>query len=397
MTNSEEIFSSMVERNSSLEPVLYKRIVFLSHTHIGGTYRVGSHHLAKAATEFGDNVLHISTPISFLHRIKKLDPDMSFRFANARKLVSFSPGILSYIPRTVLPLEMITKYGTHRWPILGTKKTVEIIKSFDPDIVLIDQRSFQPLLPLIYNPLLNKPAFFLRGTDLPKSSLEECLELKILDQVSGVIGTSSKILENINPNHRRLLLNNGVDKQFLDKVHQVSDRKNMIYVGALDKRFDWDAIAIIAKRLPGIEIDIFGTGSVPSRLAANVHYKGTVNYDALPIIFRKYKFALMPFDFTSTNHGRSPMKLWEYLASGLIVIASAVKEIIDIDPPNTMIYRNLHELSELLDFNNSSKLEANLNMDKVNSMILEHELWEVKYSELRSFMITCLQNYYKEN
>lgn len=392
MSNLEDSFPSRVENTSSSEPPHNKRIVFLSHTHIGGVYRVGSHHLAKAAVEFGDSALHISTPISWLHGFKKIDADMAYRFANAGKLMRHKTGILSYIPRTILPLEMITKYGTHRWSILGVKKTIEVIKSFNPDIVLIDQRSFQPLLPLIHDPLLNKPTFFLRGTDLPKSSLEESLELKILDQVSGVVGTSSKILENISPIHRKLLLNNGVDKQFVDKDYNGLDRKNIIYVGAIDKRFDWEAVAIIAELLPEIEIDIFGTGPVPSHLAPNIRYKGTIDYDTLPGIFRKYRFGLLPFNFTSTNHGRSPMKLWEYLASGLIVIASAVKEIIDINPPNTIIYRDLNELPELLNVNTISSLDANLNMDRVSNVVLERELWEVKYSELRRFMFNCLQD-----
>jgi teichuronic acid biosynthesis glycosyltransferase TuaH len=388
MTNPKEVFLPQIGNLAGLGSNFYKKILFLSHTHMGGVYRVGSHHLAEAAAEFGDTVLHISTPITFLHRFKQLDVDLSHRFANAKKLLSVNPRILSYIPRSVLPLQKMTKYRTHSWPILGMRKTVGIIKIFDPDIVLIDQRTFQPLLPLIYDPLLNKPSFFFRGTDIAKSSEEKYSELKILDHASGVVGTSSKILANIDSTHRKLLLNNGVDRRFLIDNNHISDRDNIIYVGALDERFDWDAISVIARIVPKMKIDIFGTGSVPNNLAANVQYKGSVNYEELPRILRKYKFGLLPFNMTSDNHGRSPMKLWEYLASGLIVIASAAEEIVNIGSPNTIIYRDLHELSKILNVDNLNNLYNNFNLHGMNRTILENELWEVKYSLLRSFMLS---------
>jgi hypothetical protein len=141
-----------------------------------------------------------------------------------------------------------------------------------------------------------------------------------------------------------------------------------------------------------MKIDIFGTGSVPSQLATNIQYLGSLDYEELPSILRKYKFGLLPFNFTSDNHGRSPMKYWEYLASGLIVIASAVEEIVNSSSPNTIIYQDLLELSEILDFDDLSKLDNNFNMHRIYTNIIENEIWEVKYSQLRAFMINSMHN-----
>ena len=44
------------------------RILFLSHSHPFGAFRVGSHHYARVLSERGADVVHLSTPISLIHR-----------------------------------------------------------------------------------------------------------------------------------------------------------------------------------------------------------------------------------------------------------------------------------------------------------------------------------------
>ncbi len=44
------------------------RILFLSHTHAFGPFRVGSHHYARTLARGGAEVVHLSTPLSPAHR-----------------------------------------------------------------------------------------------------------------------------------------------------------------------------------------------------------------------------------------------------------------------------------------------------------------------------------------
>jgi teichuronic acid biosynthesis glycosyltransferase TuaH len=43
------------------------QVVFISHTHAGGIFRVGSHHLARELSIRGYDVAHVSTPFSTAH------------------------------------------------------------------------------------------------------------------------------------------------------------------------------------------------------------------------------------------------------------------------------------------------------------------------------------------
>jgi teichuronic acid biosynthesis glycosyltransferase TuaH len=94
-----------------------------------------------------------------------------------------------------------------------------------------------------------------------------------------------------------------------------------VYVGALDDRFDWAAVQSMAAAAPDWGFDVYGPGSGPSQgLPANVSLNGTVAYEELPAILRNARIGLLPLSDVPVNRGRSPMKLYEYLASGLSVV-----------------------------------------------------------------------------
>jgi hypothetical protein len=94
-----------------------------------------------------------------------------------------------------------------------------------------------------------------------------------------------------------------------------------VYVGALDRRFDWPTVAGLARSAPTVRIDIFGpAASRPPSLPANVFLPGPVDYTDLPRTLARYRVGLLPLSDEETNIGRSPMKLYEYLASGLNVL-----------------------------------------------------------------------------
>src|SRR6185436_7137771 len=67
------------------------------------------------------------------------------------------------------------------------------------------------------------------------------------------------------------------------------------------------------------------TGRIP--LPQNVSLAGPVDYADLPKTLVRYRVGLLPLSDEPTNSGRSPMKLYEYLASGLNVLTRATGPI----------------------------------------------------------------------
>lgn len=100
-----------------------------------------------------------------------------------------------------------------------------------------------------------------------------------------------------------------------------ADRRGAVYVGALDRRFDWAAVIAFARSEPEQQVDLYGpAGGDSPGLPANVRLRGAVDYSLLPGILRRYRVGLLPLNDDPTNSGRSPMKLYEYLAAGLNVL-----------------------------------------------------------------------------
>ena len=103
------------------------KVLFLSHTFIGGNYFVGSHSLHNEALLTGHDSLHVSTPISFFHIFKyllKKNDKMDF----IKRIHKSKAGIIdnAYIPRVLFPIQIkLSKY------FLGKKLRNVLNSSYD--------------------------------------------------------------------------------------------------------------------------------------------------------------------------------------------------------------------------------------------------------------------------
>jgi teichuronic acid biosynthesis glycosyltransferase TuaH len=285
-------------------------IVFVSHTDAFGTFRVGSHHLSRELSRLGHRVLHISTPVSLLHRVLRRG-EKTREVASRQSPIVDADGVVHVIPRTVFPAG-ISRLSFAR--ILEQHLGVSTA-----DIVLLDQ-------PLLWSSKLRKAARTLvyRPTDLYESGVKARLQREILRHADAVVATSTEVLARLELNATlpSIALPNGVELgRFRDDGDDGPRPQRAVYVGALDDRFDWAAVQSMAAAAPDWSFDVYGPGSGPSQgLPANVSLNGTVAYEELPAILRNARIGLLPLSDVPVNRGRSPMKLYEYLASGLSVV-----------------------------------------------------------------------------
>jgi glycosyltransferase involved in cell wall biosynthesis len=107
-----------------------------------------------------------------------------------------------------------------------------------------------------------------------------------------------------------------------------------VVVGRLDGWVDFDTIARVGERNPGASVLVVGPGLPAKRpYPANVHFTGPFPYDELPSLLGACDVGLVPFVRSELTHGVSPLKLFEYLASGLPVVATRLDEIEATSPP----------------------------------------------------------------
>ncbi|QAY61834.1 glycosyltransferase [Microbacterium protaetiae] len=286
-------------------------ILFLSHSHAFGPFRVGSHHYARTLALSGADVVHLSTPISLAHRATRR-VSHAMDAAVPRGAYRDADGVTHLVPRTTLP----RPYGPFRVARELTRQGI------DPafDAVLVDQ-------PLLWDDSVRAlaPRLVYRPTDLYPSGEKQRLQRSIVAAADGIVATSGEVLRALGPlDVPSLVLENGVDTQHFGAGDDLRDKRQAmcVYVGALDDRFDWAQLDAWARTHPDVRFALAGVGaSSPPPVAANVDVLGPVPYGELPALLHGARVGLLPLSDDPLNAGRSPMKLYEYLAAGLSVVA----------------------------------------------------------------------------
>ena len=283
------------------------RILFVSHTDPFGPFRIGSHHLAAGLARAGHEVTHLSTPISVAHLATR-------RVSRAKAAATpadstGADGVRYLVPRTVLPA------GIGRFRVARHLAKLGLTRF---DLVLVDQ-------PLLWAPSLRGIADRLvyRPTDEYPDGLKARMQHDILAQADGVIATSTEVLRRLGAlGTPSTVIVNGVDVERFGYADDASRGEVCVYVGAFDARFDWGQVITWATRHPTWRFVLAGpSGAPPAGVPGNVEVLGAVPYDELPRLLAQARVGLLPFSDDPLNRGRSPMKLYEYLASGLAVVS----------------------------------------------------------------------------
>jgi glycosyltransferase involved in cell wall biosynthesis len=136
--------------------------------------------------------------------------------------------------------------------------------------------------------------------------------------------------------HESLCLDDAIDiNDYLVKFKSKILKKTCVYVGSFYPGKGLEIISYISKKLPDFNFHLYGDRTyLPSTsFEKNIHFFGHVNYKEIPNILSKYEVALMPYlSRVSGRHknlnlanNMSPLKMFDYLASGKIILATNLK------------------------------------------------------------------------
>ncbi len=302
-------------------------ITFAAHTAESGNFRVGSHHLSRELAKLGCSVSHISTPVTPIHLAKVSNSNVRRRVASALDGLHVDENSRHlHVPFAFLPCNLTAgrRLNLALWTTLPLL-TSTLGKSIPTDVLLIDE----PLLVDIW--CLTKPrAIIYRPTDVYEKGVRAKAQKKILQACDGIVATSAEVLSSLPLSHSipTLILENGVEFDRFDSARRAAGSRNragVVYIGALDDRIDWDWLRAVATYCPDVNFTLAGpnTTTRPIRhLPNNVQLIGPVAYHATPRILAAHSVGLLPFKDNNLNRGRSPMKLYEYLAAGLHVVGT---------------------------------------------------------------------------
>ncbi len=104
------------------------------------------------------------------------------------------------------------------------------------------------------------------------------------------------------------------------------------YVGVIDERIDMDLLQKTAQLLPDFNFVMIGPRVKIEKKdlaqAKNIHYLGMKSYDVLPNYLKAFDIAMMPFSLNDATRFISPTKTLEYMAAGLPIISTPIKDVV---------------------------------------------------------------------
>jgi glycosyltransferase involved in cell wall biosynthesis len=109
-------------------------------------------------------------------------------------------------------------------------------------------------------------------------------------------------------------------------------RPRVGFVGVIDERMDTELLGAVARRLPDVQFVMIGPvvkidpAILPS--AANLHYLGGRSYAQLPQYLAHWDAAILPFALNDSTRFISPTKTPEYLAAGLPVVSTPIRDVV---------------------------------------------------------------------
>jgi glycosyltransferase involved in cell wall biosynthesis len=172
----------------------------------------------------------------------------------------------------------------------------------------------------------------------------------------------------------------------------VSAEKPIIgYYGALACWFDYDLLRTVAAQRKDLSFVLIGPNwdnSFPRsglQRLPNVTWLGAQPYSDLPDFLSYFDVATIPFLVNEVTHSTSPLKLFEYMAGGKPVVATAMHETMRYE--GVLVAKNATEFSSQLD--EALKLAADPEYLKVIDQVARENTWNARAATILQALETA--------
>lgn len=331
--------------------MLSRKILMACANYWTSPFQVGSHHLARGFVRAGWTVGFISDPISPLHLLGQARQELTSRYRLYRaggiwdlekKLWAYVPGAL-VTPRDKLLLHsdaVERGWSNLTWPSLGA--TVRKQGFGEVDLVYCDSPKHLSWLSqvtrgrMVFRVADNTSGF---GRTTAAARRAERALAQAADLVVYSAETLEEYVKTLHP-RRMAHLPNGVNFSHFARndmpvpVEYESIRRPIaVYAGCMDAWFDYALMNRMAAELPDVSfVLIGGNPAAHAKLAGmpNLHLLGLRPFARLPEYLRAADVGLIPFDVQghpTLVHSIHPLKLYEYFAAGLPVVATRWREL----------------------------------------------------------------------
>ena len=218
------------------------------------------------------------------------------------------------------------------------------------------------------------------------------MERGLMERADMVVVSSSRLYETkrrYNPN--TFLVTHGVDvdhfrnacRQEIAAPADCSELKGPVigFFGLVADWVDLEVVRYLAAARPQWSLLLIGeiqTDTSALREIPNVHFLGRRKYESLPAYCKAFDVAILPFVVNELTVASNPLKLREYLAAGLPVVATPLPEVLKLGA----LVRTARTPVEFLNQIEVLLQEGKHGPDPAVSSLMDTESWDWKMEEL---------------
>jgi glycosyltransferase involved in cell wall biosynthesis len=213
----------------------------------------------------------------------------------------------------------------------------------------------------------------------------ESLEKKLVEKSKFVVVTSENLMKSFFDKKKVFLISNGVDKKLINKknIFFKKEKKLLGYIGEINWWMDVHLVETILKSFPDYEFIFVGmvNNTKIKKLAIrfkNLRLTGEVKYKEIRQYLKKFDIALIPFTINDFTNKINPVKVYEFFAFGLPVVATSIFELQKI--PQKLIYLSSSKKDFILNIK-KALMEKNVKLSKERINFALKNTWDKKASQ----------------
>lgn len=314
---------------------------------------VGSHQIARELTRRGWQVLLLSDPASIVHLLgAPVRASARARVRAAWRGAVTDAGCIALTPFTLLPLARDfgagVAFNLRGWPWVSLPWLPRFLARAglrDVDLFFLDSPLAAALTTALRPRRLVLRVFDDTSEEPPWPPALEAQARALAHRADLVAVTSPALADRARTlGARRIhLMPNGADvEHFARPRAEPADlapiaRPRVVYAGAIAPWVDVALMDAVAQRMPQASFIWIGPGRADTiGKRSNVYRLGPRSYDALPAYLQHCDVGVIPFDrrrYPRLVDSVHPLKLYDYLAAGLRVVATPWRELERIGAP----------------------------------------------------------------
>ncbi len=333
-----------------------RNILCMSNPSWAGNYAKAVVEMMRVLARNGNKILYVENPYTWIQVFRTLGKgrlleafQMIFSSTRCKKYRVEEFSVLVFNPGPVLPINFLPRGPWYnllmRWNNNRIKRLVrKVLKKQGMEERLIHINAFNPLVAKGTAGEFNEETLIYYCYDEIRSAKflhrhGSYLEPWLMSRVDFTFVSSDGLKEAKSSLSNKIhVIKNGVDYELFKQGFrsQVPEKKKVGYIGSIDDRLDLDLLKKLFEHFPETEFEFVGRVNDPEVkefLSAHpqVLLAGAHPYTELHVFLSRYAVGIIPFVKNSFTAGIYPLKINEYLATGLPVVSTNFSKLSDFN------------------------------------------------------------------